>query len=89
MVLNIAYLVREPAKVHLAEVAVVGVVPDDRLGEEIKAYVILRAGVTLTPGEIVEFVKERVAAYKYPRLVEFRSEFAHGATGKILKTELR
>jgi long-chain acyl-CoA synthetase len=39
--------------------------------------------------ELIDFVKERVAAYKYPRLVEFRAEFEHGPTGKILKTLLR
>jgi long-chain acyl-CoA synthetase len=72
----------------VAEVAVVGV-PDERLGEEVKAFVIPQPGVSLTQDEIREYVKERVAAYKYPRIVEFRSEVEHGPTGKILKTELR
>lgn len=54
-----------------------------------KAFVIPQPGATLNTDEIIDFVKERVAAYKYPRVVEFRSEVAHGPTGKILKTELR
>ncbi len=43
----------------------------------------------MTEAELVAFVKERVAAYKYPRTVEFRDSLPKGATGKILKKELR
>jgi long-chain acyl-CoA synthetase len=43
----------------------------------------------LTEADLVDFVKERVAACKYPRLVEFRAEMEHGPTGKILETALR
>jgi long-chain acyl-CoA synthetase len=64
-------------------------VPDERLGEEVKAFIVPAPSVSLTPNEIIDFVKERVAAYKYPRIVEFRSEMAHGPTGKVLKTDLR
>jgi long-chain acyl-CoA synthetase len=71
----------------VASAAVVGV-PDERLGEEVKAYVETMPGATATEQEVIDFVKTRVAAYKYPRMVEFRSELPKGPTGKILKKEL-
>jgi long-chain acyl-CoA synthetase len=43
----------------------------------------------VTEGELIDFVKQRVAACKYPRTVEFRDSLPKGATGKILKKELR
>jgi long-chain acyl-CoA synthetase len=67
--------------------AVVGV-PHDSHGEEIKAFVILRPGASLTPGELVAWGKERMASYKYPRIVEFVPSLPMTATGKILKREL-
>ncbi|MFF4693860.1 long-chain fatty acid--CoA ligase [Streptomyces sp. NPDC001307] len=67
--------------------AVVGV-PHDSHGEEIKAFVILRPGVSLTPGELVAWGKEQMASYKYPRIVEFVPSLPMTATGKILKREL-
>ena len=63
--------------------------PDERLGEEVKAFIIPRPGVTLDKDEVIAFLKQRLAAYKYPRIVEFRAEMEHGPTGKILKTVLR
>jgi len=71
----------------VAEAAVVGI-PDDRLGEEVMAVVTVRPGAALTAAELIEFCKERMAAYKYPRVVEFRHELPKNALGKILKDEL-
>ncbi|GII87201.1 long-chain-fatty-acid--CoA ligase [Sphaerisporangium siamense] len=68
--------------------AVVGV-PHESLGEEVKAHVILKPGATLTEEELVEWCRATMAAYKYPRLVEFRESFPMTASGKILKRELR
>ncbi|MET8139738.1 long-chain fatty acid--CoA ligase [Sphaerisporangium sp. NPDC005288] len=68
--------------------AVVGV-PHGSHGEEIKAYVIRRPGATVTEDELLAWCKENMAAYKYPRLVEFRDSFPMTASGKILKRELR
>jgi long-chain acyl-CoA synthetase len=68
--------------------AVVGV-PDDRLGEEVKAYVVLNNGQKLSEEEFIDWCKGQFAANKYPRYVEFRSELPIGATGKLLKRALR
>jgi long-chain acyl-CoA synthetase len=72
----------------LSLAAVVGV-PHDTHVEEIKAFVIPAEGATLTEDELIAWAKERLAAYKYPRIVEFRTELPMTATGKILKRELR
>jgi long-chain acyl-CoA synthetase len=71
----------------VAEAAVVGVA-DDRLGEEVKAVITLRPGATLTGPELIAYCKERMAAYKYPRIVEIRAELPKNAMGKILKDQL-
>jgi len=68
--------------------AVVGV-PHPEHGEEIKAYVILNPGAKITEEELIAWAKEHMAAYKYPRIVEFRDSLPMTATGKILKRELR
>lgn len=70
------------------EAAVVGV-PHPRRGETVKAVVSLRAGATADAAELIAFCKARMAAYKYPRVVEFRDELPKTATGKILRRELR
>jgi long-chain acyl-CoA synthetase len=72
----------------VAEAAVVGV-PHDLLGEDIKAFVQLKVGATASAEEIISFVKERVAAYKYPRELEFRDALPKNATGKIVKQDLK
>jgi long-chain acyl-CoA synthetase len=69
-------------------VAVVGV-PHDSHGEEIKAYVIRTPGSSVTEEELIAWGRENMAAYKYPRIVEFHDELPMTATGKILKRELR
>lgn len=78
------YLLTHP-KVSLC--AVVGV-PDARLGEEVKAYIVLKEGQSATVEEIVAFAKAGLADYKYPHLIEFRTSLPMTATGKILKREL-
>jgi long-chain acyl-CoA synthetase len=67
--------------------AVIGV-PHESHGEEIKAVVILEDGATTTEDELVAWAKEQMAAYKYPRIVEFVPNLPMTATGKILKREL-
>jgi long-chain acyl-CoA synthetase len=68
--------------------AVVGI-PHPSHGEEIKAYVILKTGAVVTEDELVDWSRRNMAAYKYPRVVEFRESFPMTASGKILKRELR
>ena len=70
------------------EAAVIGV-PHESLGEEVKAVVALSHDARVTPEELQAFCKERLAAYKYPRIVEIVAELPKGPTGKILKRELR
>jgi long-chain acyl-CoA synthetase len=72
----------------VAEAAVFGV-PHDSHGEEVKAVIALKAGRTASAEEIVAWCRERLAAYKYPRVVEFCDALPKGPTGKILKRELR
>ena len=68
--------------------AVVGV-PDERLGEEIKAFVVLKPGQQLDPDELKAWARQEMAGHKYPRIVEFRPALPMSATGKVLKRELR
>ncbi|WP_445256632.1 class I adenylate-forming enzyme family protein [Nocardioides aurantiacus] len=70
------------------EAAVVGV-PDEYRGESVKAFVSLKAGAEVTEAEVIAFCKERMAAYKYPRAVDFVDELPKTTTGKILRRELR
>jgi long-chain acyl-CoA synthetase len=71
----------------IREAAVVGV-PHDEWGEEIGAAVVLHDGEELSAEEISAYVKERIAAYKYPRVVWFLDDLPKGPTGKILKREI-
>ncbi|HEV2783400.1 MAG TPA: FadD3 family acyl-CoA ligase [Actinophytocola sp.] len=72
----------------LAESAVVGV-PDERLGEVGKAFIIPSPGSRLSTEDVLAHCRERLANYKVPRLVEFRAELPRNASGKILKRLLR
>ena len=63
--------------------------PDDKLGEEVIAYVALNRGAEATGEELVAYCKERLAAYKYPREVLVVPDLPKGPSGKILKKELR
>jgi long-chain acyl-CoA synthetase len=69
-------------------VAVIGI-PDEEMGEEIKAFVVLKEGKTISEQELIAWTKEHIASYKYPRHIEFLAALPMSATGKILKKELR
>ncbi len=72
----------------MADVAVVGV-PDTRLGEVGKAYVVRRPAATLTGDDLIAWARREMANYKVPRLVEFVAELPRNASGKVLKGALR
>ncbi|WP_375546251.1 hypothetical protein [Dietzia sp. NCCP-2495] len=71
----------------VAEAAVIGI-PHETLGEEVAAAVALKAGHEASPDDVREFVKERIAPYKYPREVWIVPELPKGPTGKILRREV-
>ncbi|OIK07575.1 long-chain-fatty-acid--CoA ligase [Streptomyces monashensis] len=71
----------------VALAAVLGV-PDERLGEEVAAAVVLRPGFRADTEELRQFVRDRVAAYKYPRRVWLADALPMGPSGKILKREI-
>jgi long-chain acyl-CoA synthetase len=73
---------------QVREVAVVGV-SDPVMGQEIKACVVLKDGADLSSGDILEYCRERMAAYKSPKLVRFYKELPTAPGGKIMKSELR
>jgi acyl-CoA synthetase (AMP-forming)/AMP-acid ligase II len=73
---------------RIAQVAVIGV-PDERLGEVAKAFVVLAPGPPLEPSELIEWARAEMANYKVPRSVEFLDALPVNATGKVVKDELR
>jgi long-chain acyl-CoA synthetase len=64
-------------------------VPDEYRGETVKAFVVLAPGQAATEEEIIDFCREKLAAYKVPKRVEFRDELPKSAVGKILRRVLR
>jgi acyl-CoA synthetase (AMP-forming)/AMP-acid ligase II len=72
----------------VAEVAVIGI-PDDKWGELVTALVVLVPGEALTEDEVIAWTRSKLAGYKCPKKVEFRTELARTATGKLQKFKLR
>jgi long-chain acyl-CoA synthetase len=71
----------------VAEAVAIGV-PDEYRGEAVKAFVVKRPGAQATEEEVLAFCKERLAAYKAPKAVEFREELPKSAVGKLLRRVL-
>ncbi len=70
------------------EAVTVGI-PDEYRGETVKVYIVLKPGEECTEEEIISYCRERLAAYKAPRMVEFRAELPKTMVGKILRRALR
>jgi len=78
-------LVAHPA---VSEAAVIGV-PDEKWGEAVRAVVVLKPGAAVEPGDLIEFSRTRIAAYKRPRSVVFVDALPRLPSGKVSKIELR
>lgn len=74
--------------VSIQEAVVIGV-PDEYRGETIKAIIIRKSGHSITEQEVIDWTRERIAAYKVPTIVEFREELPKTQVGKILRRVLR
>jgi long-chain acyl-CoA synthetase len=72
----------------IADAVTVGI-KDDYRGETVKAFIVLKEGETASEKDIIDFCKQKLAVYKVPKTVEFRSELPTSAVGKILRKILR
>jgi long-chain acyl-CoA synthetase len=72
----------------ILEACTVGV-PDEYRGENVKAFIVVKPGESLSESEVIEFCREKLASYKIPREIEFLPELPKSAIGKILRRELR
>ncbi len=64
-------------------------IPHPKRGEQVKVFVVLNAGETCTQEELIEYCKDKLAAYKLPTMIEFRDELPKTNVGKVLKKDLR
>lgn len=71
----------------ILEAAVIGA-PDEYRGETVKAFIVCKKGETLTPEEVIQFCRQRLASFKVPRLIEFRDSLPKSNIGKVLKRAL-
>jgi len=72
----------------VVEAATIGI-PDERRGETVKSFVVLKAGQRATPEELIAFCRENLAPFKVPREIEFRPEIPKSTVLKVLRRELR
>jgi long-chain acyl-CoA synthetase len=70
------------------DVVVVGL-PEEFKGEKIKAYIILKEGMTATAAELIQFCREQLSKFKVPKEIEFRKELPKTLVGKVLRRVLR
>ena len=72
----------------ILEVAIIGV-PSQKWGEEVKACIVCKPGCEIDAEDIINYTRERVAAYKAPKSIDFIPEMPRNPSGKILRRELR